>query len=165
MAGQRKGKISLVERFFSKVEINSKENNSCWLWKGSTYLNGYGSFCVAGRKPNVASRVSWQIAHGEIPEGMVVCHICDNKLCVRPSHLFLGTQADNINDMKQKGRMAYGDKLPHTKLSDKEVSLIRSLDLPAKVIAKTFNISPGYVYELRHKHKRKKLKAENNECN
>ena len=80
--------------------------NDCWLWQSTTNANGYGLIAV-GRKGEgqlLAHRVAWELTYGNIPEGMLVCHHCDNPRCVRPEHLFLGTHADNTHDMMLKGR-------------------------------------------------------------
>ena len=88
-------KRPLAERFWSHVE----KTDGCWLWKGGG--DRYGIFDKRG-----AHRVSWKLANGKsIPKGMEVCHHCDNGLCVRPDHLFLGTQSDNLIDCSKKGRI------------------------------------------------------------
>jgi len=79
----------------------------CWLWFGGTDKDGYGVI-MCGRKTLKAHRVSYALAHGEIPSGMLVMHSCDTPGCVRPEHLTLGTIADNNRDMTRKGRL----KLP-----------------------------------------------------
>ncbi len=78
----------------------------CWLWTGRTNKDGYGVISFAERgKQMIASRLSFIIAYGPIPEGMWVLHRCDNPRCVNPDHLFLGTRADNMRDAHQKGRI------------------------------------------------------------
>jgi hypothetical protein len=92
---------SLTESFWAKV----KKTDSCWLWIGSRQKNDYGRI-KRHRKILIAHRVSWFIHNGPIPDGLLVCHHCDNPMCVNPNHLFLGTQQDNFWDMYNKGRKA-----------------------------------------------------------
>lgn len=95
----------LVERFWTKVE----KTDACWLWKGAVISsNGYGTI-GAGRGHNfLVHRLAYEWAYGSIPSGLLVCHACDNKLCVRADHLFLGTHKDNTQDMIRKGRQRMG---------------------------------------------------------
>jgi len=88
-----------MNRFFDKVH----KTDSCWNWTAST-RNGYGAFKING-KVEGAHRVSWVLNNGEIPEGLFVCHKCDNPRCVNPEHLFLGTASDNMKDCYNKGRL------------------------------------------------------------
>jgi hypothetical protein len=95
-------KLTLVERFWSKVKIQSGQK--CWLWQGCT-SNGYGQIRPGGYQPcQYAHRVAWELAYGPIPDGLDVLHKCDTPRCVRPSHLFLGTPLDNAIDRDIKGR-------------------------------------------------------------
>lgn len=94
-----------VEDFWKFVQ----KSEGCWEWSGNRWNSGYGRFFYHW-KMIPAHRFSWEIANGPIPNGLYVCHSCDNKPCVRPDHLFLGTHQDNIADMMQKGRQAKGAK-------------------------------------------------------
>jgi hypothetical protein len=101
-------------RFWNRVN----KTDTCWLWTGST-ICGYGS--IAGvlngkRRPLYIHRVAWEMTHGPIPDGLKVCHHCDVPLCVRPEHLFLGTQQENLDDARAKGRLI--DGLQARRLSD-----------------------------------------------
>jgi len=96
---------SLRARFWTKVD----KSGDCWLWTAARWDTGYGQFMVGG-KLRGAHRVSYELAKGPIPAGMLVCHTCDNPRCVRPSHLWLGTVRDNAQDAARKGRTASGDR-------------------------------------------------------
>lgn len=92
----------LVDRFTEKYEVDQK--SQCWEWKGCKFDYGYGLIHVGKRRHEVAHRVSYRLHCGDIPEGMIVRHQCDNPSCVNPDHLLLGTYLENMADMKSKGR-------------------------------------------------------------
>lgn len=87
------------DRFWSKVS----KGEGCWLWDGHLQPKGYGNFTV-GNKTWKAHRFAWVLTFGAIADGLFVLHRCDNPTCVRPDHLFLGTNDDNMRDMVNKGR-------------------------------------------------------------
>jgi hypothetical protein len=89
-------------KFWQKVERS--EGDGCWLWIGSRNAKGYGRFRSSGYDV-IASRAAWEFTVGPIPDGLLVCHRCDNPSCVRPDHLFLGTNHENMVDASSKGRL------------------------------------------------------------
>ena len=94
-----------IERFWSKVE----KTDGCWVWKAARMIRADGSIGYGRlgfrRDPTIsAHRYAWAITHGRLPGKLCVCHTCDNPLCVRPDHLWLVTQAENMADMRRKGR-------------------------------------------------------------
>ena len=93
------GKSDDTERFWSYVV----KGDGCWEWTGTLSSNGYGKSWFSGRLVR-AHRVSWALVNGPVPAGMCVCHHCDNRVCVRPDHLFIGTYRDNVLDKEHKGR-------------------------------------------------------------
>lgn len=137
---------SLEERFWEKVDIRSDDD--CWEWKASKTKKGYGSFgFLIGTE--YAHRVSWILCYGEIPDGLFVCHKCDNRSCVNPNHLFLGTAKDNSEDMVNKGRSIVNERNPMSKLKETDVKNIRDLlsvgKFSQRKIAKMFGVSSATV--------------------
>lgn len=105
-----------IERFWSNV----KRQPGCWNYLGNLDRWGYGKFYLQYRTLTAHS-VSWQITHGQIPSGMCVLHSCDNPACVKPNHLFLGTQLRNIQDKVAKGRQAFGEQSNQSALTEADV--------------------------------------------
>lgn len=121
--------------FWNKVNKNGSipahcpELGACWEWTArKNRLVGYGTARL-GIKTENAHRVSWRIINGEIPDGLWVLHKCDNPLCVRPDHLFLGTQIDNMTDMILKGRKAKAEGVWNCRLSTTQVNEIKERKL------------------------------------
>lgn len=143
-------------RFWAKVDkdgpIHPVLNTRCWEWTASIGSSGYGVFHFQGRQTH-ASRVSYFLHYGEFDVSLLVCHRCDNQLCVRPEHLFLGTHQDNMTDMTQKMRQATGDKvrnsMPSMKgennaqsiLTDELVRWIRKVYKPHSSVRGAYAIS------------------------
>lgn len=96
--------------------VSPEPNSGCWLWAGGCDQRGYGFF-----RHRRAHRISWSLFRGEIPAGIDVCHKCDNPACVNPDHLWLGTHAENMADMRQKGRQARNYR-PHTDEAKAKIS-------------------------------------------
>lgn len=141
----KKTKASTEERFWFYV-IKGESEDDCWDWSGF-FVGGRAKIAGTGRKPMGASRVSYEIHNGPIPEGMFVCHTCDNGRCSNPKHLFLGTNADNMADKVRKGRQARGERGGRTKFSDDVVRAIRrdSASMKTKELSEKYGVSKGHV--------------------
>lgn len=114
-----------------------RKNEVCWEWTASLNHSGYGVFAPLATHKNGkiegAHRYSWKLHYGEIPKGKYVCHSCDNPKCVRPDHLFLGTQRENMDDMIDKGRFK-------SKLTIEDVKFIKSSRLTQVKLAAKFGV-------------------------
>ena len=143
----------MKQRLISKIEINNE--TGCWEWTATTHGSGYGLFYI-GNKTFRAHRISWQLENGTIPDGMFVCHSCDNPSCINPEHLFLGSPKDNSQDMVDKGRQykPTGTKNKSAKLTDSDVIKIRSLfgQISQNKIADLFDVNPSCISKIKHGH-------------
>lgn len=113
-----------MRRFWDKVQKAGLDE--CWLWTGALLHDNYGAFRFEGRMQG-AHRVAYMLEIGPIAEGMFICHTCDNERCVNPTHLFQGTQSDNVLDSVAKGRYA-----SHRKLTSSQVLAIRAEHNPGE---------------------------------
>lgn len=131
-----------------------KQKSGCWEWKSLDSSTGYGLVGVNNNR-YYAHRMSWLIFRGKIPKGLFVCHKCDNRKCVNPKHLFVGTCADNHKDMVKKGRMARGKELPQTKLSKNDIFTIRNSYSKGKTIqrelALRFSVGQDHISRIINK--------------
>lgn len=118
---------TLPSRFWSKVKRAGPDE--CWEWQAYRDPNGYGRIGFAGRSNTTASRVSWALQVGPIPEGLFVLHHCDNPPCVNVRHLYVGTPKQNMRDFMERGQGDYGDrrgsKNANARLSERDVIEMR----------------------------------------
>ncbi len=154
---------SLEERFWAKVNkdgpIVREELGPCWEWTVTLSSTGYGQIRIGpriGGRLFLAHRVAYALEHGMAPSDIAlhVCHRCDNPKCVRPSHLFLGTAADNMADMVAKGRYSdrprlRGEAHPMARLTEDKVRAIRNSTGDQREAAKAFGCSQGTVHLIR----------------
>jgi hypothetical protein len=143
------------DRFWARVR---KDPDGCWRWTASG-VRDYGRILYDGKRV-LAHRLSWELRHGPIPEGMEVCHNCpngDDPSCVNPDHLFLGTHAENMRDMVAKGRRRKvqgirGEKSPVAKLTDAKASealaLYRTGGWSHSTLARRYGVSDGAIQQL-----------------
>lgn len=155
----------LTKRFAEKYEIDS--SSGCWNWTASTAGKGYGQIKIPGQRRQIyAHRLSYLIHNGEIPEGLVVCHTCDNPRCVNPNHLFVGTIRDNLIDMKNKDRHLRGERNTQSKLTESDVIKMYQMRFAGKstyAIADTFGVGQMTVWRIvngkRWKHVQKRCQV------
>ncbi len=143
---------SIEQRFVEKFKIN--EATGCWEWTGHIASDGYGIFWPDGTRSEKmrvrAHRFSYERSRGPIPAGLFVCHRCDNRKCLNPDHLFLGTDADNSADKVKEGRQAYGTKIPQAKLTEKEVIAIRgTIGISQRALAKQYGVSCTTISDIK----------------
>lgn len=146
----------LKTKFMAKVDKNGPIHpvcGRCWIWIGRLARDGYG-IIVIDRVDKRAHRVSYSLFVGKIPNGLGVLHKCDNRSCVNPNHLTVGTQQDNADDMTSKMRQAYGERNANAKLTDSVVAEIICLYKPRRrglgthALAKRFGISQATVHGI-----------------
>lgn len=144
---------TIQERFETKFKKG--EEDKCWNWTANKNREGgYGQFSIAGRR-QLAHRIAYQLYVGEIPEGMLICHFCDNPACVNPAHLFPGTQADNMIDCMNKGRVFHpvGEKHGHAKLTGDQVGEIRQMSSEGARngdLSRLFGVSRPTISNITH---------------
>jgi hypothetical protein len=149
---------TLLDRFDDMV-FESRET-SCHIWLGACDLHDYGLFNTRrGRRPMKAHRFIWEVSHGaEIPPGLVVRHTCDHPYCVNPDHLVVGTQAQNLQDARDRGRWAIrnparpqGSKNPSARLTEATVTAIRvryAAGISKAQIAREYGLLHSHVWSI-----------------
>jgi hypothetical protein len=142
--------LSLLERF--KIKMSKKTSTGCIEWLGNKNTHGYGCLSIKN-KTESAHRISFELFVGTVTENMCVLHKCDNRKCVNPDHLFLGTAKDNAVDRSMKGRNydQKGSRHPASKFTEEQIKLIRNLHEKGKSqaeIARKFNATPGNIYNI-----------------
>jgi len=148
---------TLEARFWKKVD--KKEKNSCWLWLGARLPSGYGRLFLFKKNGIPYSRGAHRIAYtllvGDIPNGLLVCHKCDNPPCCNPDHLFLGTYKTNGQDMVLKKRnftpACKGEANGKSKLTNQLIQKIRFSKLPSRQLAKELGICKSSINYVRSK--------------
>ena len=148
-------KKTFDERFWAKVD-RSAGPNGCWLWTASG-ADGYGRIRLShSQRLVLAHRASYEMVHGKIPAGLLVCHTCDCRKCVNPAHLFAGTQNDNMRDASQKGhiflRKQHGELNALHKLTEPKVIEIRQRwaagNITQRELAGAFRVSRGAINNI-----------------
>lgn len=141
--------MSDKEKFLQRVGRTNKKG--CHIWVGHVSKNGYGKINLSS-KVHLAHRIAYSLYKGPIPKGKLVCHSCDNRRCVNPKHLFLGTHKDNSEDMVSKGRQVKGEKNGRCLLTEKQVREIKKKYIPRKYsiykLGKEYGISPQHVHYI-----------------
>lgn len=137
---------SLKDRLMLHTDTTSSQ---CWLWTGAKDKRGYGKINVAGRYVQT-HRASWAEFKGD-PGSRFVCHHCDTPACINPEHLFLGSAQDNSDDMVQKDRQAKGPAMPHTKLTEDLVRLIRADKKSCRSWAAEAGTTPMAIWNARNR--------------
>lgn len=145
--------MTAAQRFWSHVANDGPlpdhvaDLGHCWVWTGAKSERGYGKFNPHGKTVR-AHRFSWELHHG--PATGLVLHRCDNRLCVRPEHLFLGSNKDNTVDAIFKLRLANGERHGNHKLSDAQVVAIRCDGRAYELIAAEMGVTPTHVRKIRN---------------
>lgn len=143
-----------------KLLGNIIKNNGCWEWQGDLHREGYGYTTeYETNKKSHVHRISYKVFKGEIPEGLYVCHHCDNRKCIAPNHLFVGTAKENMQDALKKGRLEHvklmqpkGEEKLNSKLKEFEVKEIKKMISQREkiaVISRKYNVSWSVIDSIK----------------
>lgn len=144
------------EKFLAYFWARVQKSDTCWIWTGGANKQGYGYFGF--RRDGLrfmfrVHRLSYEISFGAIPDGLCVCHRCDVRRCVNPVHLFLGTHAENMKDMRMKARASkrHGVLTASAKLNDDAVRRIREINgaISDSVLAKQYGVTRTAILSAR----------------
>lgn len=155
---------SYASKFWARVD----RTKDCWEWQGSRTARGYGQLKLPRSTTNIrAHRLAYFLATGRDPQEKLVCHTCDNPPCCNPAHLFLGDDADNVQDMVAKGRArggkGSGETNSRAKMTEAEARLVISAIIAGKTnreIARDLPVSHGLISRIRHRHAWRELATE-----
>lgn len=148
----------LFKNFLARVD-KSAGDDACWMWTGAPDREGYGLMytSIDGVKRHYRSnRLSYLIHVGNIPDGMIVCHACDNPGCVNPAHLFIGSPAENTHDMLSKGRGGMRNlRNGRAKITEddvRQIRILRAQGVRSRVLADRYGISSSMVDNIVRRH-------------
>lgn len=133
-----------------RLNARLDKSGDCWIWTGHKKASGHAQINRNG-KHEYAHRIAWELANGPIPEGMQICHKCDNPPCCNPDHLFLGTQRDNMADKVSKGRQIRGSAAGKSNLTERDVVIIRERHAAGetfKLIARDYDVTDAAVRHI-----------------
>lgn len=139
--------IDVLARFVSTFKP-VLESDECWNWPGSKTALGYGVVNLH-KKSFYAHRLSFDLFVHPLTSGLVICHRCDNPRCMRPSHLFSGTQKDNLSDMARKGRSTQGQRQWNAKLDPEAIRAIRESAERNSVLAERYGVCPQTISKIK----------------
>lgn len=150
---------TLQEAVMRWVNPESTNASICWLWEGATNANGYGKLMFR-QTSWLAHRASYTVFIEPIPDGLEILHKCDNRPCVNPAHLFLGTQPENIKDAVNKDRHARGIRHASSRLMDADIIRIRDLyekGITAKELSMLYHVKQPHIYNIVNRKKWKHI--------
>jgi len=136
--------------FWNKI----KKTDGCWEWQGKRRDDGRGVLMWKGKKDFRAHRLAYMLTYGPIPEGLDICHSCDNPPCCRPDHLFAGTRLENVRDAIAKGRAVRGERVGNSKLGERQVREIRDMRRSGtriQAIATAYGVSQSLIHKIVHR--------------
>lgn len=138
------GRLGEESRFWENVDLLG----DCWEWRGGIRHHEYGNFTDGSRKGWLAHRYSYVMFYGTFPEELLVCHHCDNPPCVRPDHLFLGTSADNVYDIVQKGRHHIWKRGGYAALTHEDIEYIQASGETQTSLAERFEVNRTTIRKI-----------------